>query len=71
MTTQRNLTRAEWTAFHLAYQHGNAAACPQCGTSGQAVLRPLDRTVRFACQHELAIPENTEPVPHPMPVRQP
>ncbi|MFF3767335.1 hypothetical protein ACFYYR_25060 [Streptomyces sp. NPDC001922] len=37
-------------------------ACPRCGSSGEAVLRPLDRTVRFACRHELALPEDPEPL---------
>ncbi|MDQ0938337.1 hypothetical protein QFZ67_000042 [Streptomyces sp. V1I1] len=33
--------------------------CTQCQTSGEAVLKPLDRIVRFSCGHELAIPQNT------------
>ncbi|MFJ8390705.1 hypothetical protein ACIQ9Q_40725 [Streptomyces sp. NPDC094438] len=65
MTTPRGLTRTEWSAFHAAYLRGSTAACPECSASGQAVLRPLDRVVRFACGHELAVPDNTDPLPQP------
>lgn len=63
----RELTRIEWTAFHAAYLQGNTALCPSCGTAEEAVLKPLDRIVRFSCGHELAIPENTEPLSQPQP----
>lgn len=65
MMMPRALTRTQWTAFHSAYLHGNTAPCPQCGTSGEVVLKPLERLVRFACEHELAIPDNTEPLSQP------
>lgn len=58
----RELTRTEWTAFHSAYLNGKATVCTQCGTPGEAVLKPLDRMVRFACGHELSVPDNTEPL---------
>ncbi|MET8213455.1 hypothetical protein ABZT51_47800 [Streptomyces sp. NPDC005373] len=65
MTMPRELTRTEWTAFHTAYQRGNAALCPSCQSVKEAVLKPLDRIVRFSCGHELAIPENTDPLAAP------
>lgn len=67
MTMPRELTRTEWTAFHTAYLHGNTAVCPACHSAQQAVLKPLDRIVRFSCGHEMAIPENTEPLTQPQP----
>lgn len=55
----RELTRTEWDAFHAHYVNGKAVVCTQCQTAGEAVLKPLDRIVRFSCGHELAIPQNT------------
>ncbi|WP_327324174.1 hypothetical protein OG735_17830 [Streptomyces sp. NBC_01210] len=59
----RELTRGEWTAFHAAYQRGKTAVCAQCGQVGEVVLKPLERTVPFACWHVLAVPDNTETAP--------
>ncbi|MDJ0344188.1 hypothetical protein QMK19_29155 [Streptomyces sp. H10-C2] len=65
MTARRELTRTQWTAFHSAYLRSNTAACPQCATLGETVLKPLDRVVRYACGHELALPPNTDPLTRP------
>ncbi|MEU3279177.1 hypothetical protein [Streptomyces antibioticus] len=63
----RELTRNEWTAFHATYLRSSTAVCPECHRPGEAVLRPLDHTVRFGCGHELAVPDNTEPLPQTAP----
>lgn len=57
----RELTDAEWTGVRSAYCNGTSAVCPACARGGSAELKPKQRVMRFACGHELTIPEGATP----------